>query len=106
MVTSDNSQQEVAHVVRPLPPEGPAALPAHIVPVGEHQRLAGSTWWIGYARPAYEEVTHLQGIVIYNRNISVFLSREEAAHMQTLLPVLIEQGPMSLESRFAQPALV
>lgn len=73
-------------------PDGPAALPAHILAVGDHHRLASSTWWIGYARPAYEEVSHLSGVVIYNRTTHIFLTQEEATEAQMLLPRLLQQG--------------
>src|SRR5712664_1483064 len=76
--------------------EGPTTLPAHILPVGEHRRLANSTWWIGYACAAYEEVRHLHGIVIYNRSTSIFLIREEIAQVQMLLPALMQQGLLDL----------
>ena len=71
-------------------PEGPATLPSHILAVGDHHRLAPtSSWWIGDACPAYEEVQHLQGIVIYNRSTSIFLTQAEAAEAQKTLLTLM-----------------
>ena len=87
-ITTDSEPQADVEHMQPLKQpvaEGPAALPAHILAFGEHHRLADSTWWIGPARPAYEEVSHLQGIVIYNRNTHIFLSSEEARAAQALI---------------------
>ncbi len=96
-----SSEEQAASTEMPVKqssPDGPAALPAHILAVGDHHRLASSTWWIGYAQPAYEEVSHLSGVVIYNRTTHIFLTQEEATEAQMLLPRLIQQGFGSLDS--------
>jgi hypothetical protein len=95
------SEEQIAIVETPgkqSSPDGPAALPAHILAVGDHHRLASSTWWIGYARPAYEEVSYLSGVVIYNRTTHIFLTQEEATEAQMLLPRLLQQGLSSLNA--------
>lgn len=92
--TPEEEQQQEEEGSAPLlkqpAPEGPQALPVHLRAVGEYQRLAGSETWIGSARAAYEEVEHIQGIVFYTRIRHFFLTQEEAAHAQALLPDLLK----------------
>jgi hypothetical protein len=96
-VLSTQAEEPCSHSLKQPAPEGPTALPAHILPKGEHYRLADSEWWIGYGQGAYEEVSHLKGIIIYNRTTHIFLKPEEAAEACLLLPELMQQGQDHLE---------
>lgn len=83
-------------------PEGPDALPTHILPKGSHYRIADSEWWIGYGQGAYDEVSHLQGIVLYNQTTHIFLKPEEAAEAYLLLPELLQQQGQDSQERMRQ----
>jgi hypothetical protein len=96
-VLSTQAEEPCLYSLKQPAPEGPTALPAHILPKGSHYQLAGSEWWIGYGQGAYEEVSHLQGIVLYNRTTHIFLKLEEATEVNLLLPELMHQGQDRLE---------
>lgn len=97
--TGTPAEEMRSHALKQPTPEGPEALPAHLLPVGQHHQLAGSVWWIGSVRGGYTEVAHIQGIILYNRTTHIFLKPEEAAEASLLLPLLIQQEQMKQHRR-------